>query len=230
MEFEEKTLKSEKIFDGVLLHLVREEVLLPNGKTSVREMIRHPGAVAMIPFTSDGKMVMVRQFRKPLDRTVVEIPAGKLETSDAEPLLAAIRELEEETDYRAEKWSELTVFYPTPAYLDEIESRHNVPFGVVNTVYNSLTKIDTTGLVFCSDNDYKGYSTFSPEGSLDQTKIITLAPKDIAALEDYRPTFRANQLKYYGISEANKDYNFEVTVSAFVISSFKVIEESLKRI
>lgn len=62
---------------------------------------------------------MVRQFRKPLDRTVVEIPAGKLETSDAEPLLAAIRELEEETDYRAEKWSELTVFYPTPAYLDE---------------------------------------------------------------------------------------------------------------
>ena len=86
MEFEEKTLKSEKIFDGVLLHLVREEVLLPNGKTSVREMIRHPGAVAMIPFTSDGKMVMVRQFRKPLDRTVVEIPAGKLETSDAEPL------------------------------------------------------------------------------------------------------------------------------------------------
>jgi ADP-ribose pyrophosphatase len=119
MEFEEKTLKSEKIFDGVLLHLVREEVLLPNGKTSVREMIRHPGAVAMIPFTSDGKMVMVRQFRKPLDRTVVEIPAGKLETSDAEPLLAAIRELEEETDYRAENWSELTVFYPTPAYLDE---------------------------------------------------------------------------------------------------------------
>ena len=110
-----------------------------------------------------------------------------------------------------------------PAYLDEIESRHNVPFGVVNTVYNSLTKIDTTGLVFCSDNDYKGYSTFSPEGSLDQTKIITLAPKDITALEDYRPTFRANQLKYYGISEANKDYNFEVTVSAFVISSFKVI-------
>ncbi|PTQ86297.1 ADP-ribose pyrophosphatase [Trichococcus patagoniensis] len=119
MEFEEKTVKSEKIFDGVLLHLVREEVLLPNGKTSVREMIRHPGAVAMIPFTSDGKMVMVRQFRKPLDRTVVEIPAGKLETSDAEPLLAAIRELEEETDYRAENWSELTVFYPTPAYLDE---------------------------------------------------------------------------------------------------------------
>jgi len=119
MEFEEKTLKSEKIFDGVLLHLVREEVLLPNGETSVREMIRHPGAVAMIPFTSDGKMVMVRQFRKPLDRTVVEIPAGKLETSDAEPLLAAIRELEEETDYRAEHWSELTVFYPTPAYLDE---------------------------------------------------------------------------------------------------------------
>jgi hypothetical protein len=94
---------------------------------------------------------------------------------------------------------------------------------VVNTVYNSLTKIDTTGLVFCSDNDYKGYSTFSPEGSLDQTKIVTLAPKDITALEDYRPTFRANQLKYYGISEANKDYNFEVTVSAFVISSFKVI-------
>ncbi len=119
VEFEEKTLTSEKIFDGVLLHLVREEVLLPNGKTSIREMIRHPGAVAMIPFTNDGKMVMVRQFRKPLDRTVVEIPAGKLESSDTEPFQAAVRELEEETDYRADKWTELTTFYPTPAYLDE---------------------------------------------------------------------------------------------------------------
>ncbi|WP_373755762.1 NUDIX domain-containing protein [Jeotgalibaca porci] len=94
MEFEEKTLSKEVIFDGVLVHLEREEVLLPNGATSVREIIRHPGAVAMIPFTNDGKMVLVRQFRKPLDRTVVEIPAGKLEGTDVDPLEAAKRELE----------------------------------------------------------------------------------------------------------------------------------------
>lgn len=119
MEFEEKTLSKETIFDGVLVHLEREEVLLPNGKTSIREIIRHPGAVAMIPITQEGKMVLVRQFRKPLDRTVVEIPAGKLEHDDIDPLAAAQRELEEETHYHAEKWQELVTMYPTPAYLDE---------------------------------------------------------------------------------------------------------------
>lgn len=119
MKFEEKTLTKEVIFDGVLVHLEREIVQLPNGATSIREIIRHPGAVAMIPFTKEGKMVLVRQFRKPLDRTVVEIPAGKLEISDVEPLEAAKRELEEETHYQAEKWEELVTMYPTPAYLDE---------------------------------------------------------------------------------------------------------------
>src|SRR5699024_4800903 len=100
-------------------HLEREEVLLPNGKTSIREIIRHPGAVAMIPFTDEGKMVLVRQFRKPLDRTVVEIPAGKLDETDRDPLSAAKRELEEETHYQAEKWEKIVTMYPTPAYLDE---------------------------------------------------------------------------------------------------------------
>lgn len=119
MEFEEKTLSRETIFNGVLVHLEREEVLLPNGKTSIREIIRHPGAVAMIPITKDDKIVLVRQFRKPLDRTVVEIPAGKLENDDTDPLAAAQRELEEETHYHAEKWQELVTMYPTPAYLDE---------------------------------------------------------------------------------------------------------------
>lgn len=122
MEFEERTISRETVFDGVLLHLEREEVLLPNGKTSIREIIRHPGAVAIIPITQEGKMVLVRQFRKPLNRTVVEIPAGKLENgenADSNPLEAAKRELEEETHYHAEKWQELVTMYPTPAYLDE---------------------------------------------------------------------------------------------------------------
>lgn len=119
MEFEEKTINTKKIFDGVLLHLERQEVLLPNGKTSIREIIRHPGAIAMIPFTEDGKIVLVRQFRKPLNRTVVEIPAGKLEKTDVDPLTAAKRELEEETHYQAKKWEEIVTMYPTPAYVDE---------------------------------------------------------------------------------------------------------------
>ncbi|MDE1547920.1 NUDIX domain-containing protein [Jeotgalibaca caeni] len=119
MEFEEKTLTTEVIFDGVLVHLEREEVELPNGKTAIREIIRHPGAVAIIPFTKDGEMILVRQFRKPLDRTIVEIPAGKLDAEDADGLTAAKRELEEETHYQAESWEELVTMYPTPAYLDE---------------------------------------------------------------------------------------------------------------
>ena len=115
----EKMTSSRKVYDGVLLHVVRDEVELPNGNSSARELIRHVGAVAVIPITEDGKAVMERQYRYPMDEVITEIPAGKLDGPDEDRLEAAMRELREETGISAEEWIGLGNYYPTPAYSDE---------------------------------------------------------------------------------------------------------------
>lgn len=118
-KLQEKTLSSEEIFDGKVVHLYRDTVELPNGKESIREVIRHIGAVAIVPITDDGKVVVERQFRYPLNQVITEIPAGKLDSKEEDRLSAAKRELEEETGYLAKEWIELGDFVPTVAYCDE---------------------------------------------------------------------------------------------------------------
>ena len=115
----EKKTVSEEIFDGVILHVIRDTVELPNGNQSVREVIRHIGAVCVIPVTEDNEVVMERQYRYPLDRVILEIPAGKLDAPDEDRLSAAQREMREETGYTAEEWTEIGDFHPAPAYSDE---------------------------------------------------------------------------------------------------------------
>ena len=110
---------SQEIFDGVILHLYKDTVQLPNGKSATREVIRHVGAVGVIPITDDGKVIIERQFRYPLNRIVTEIPAGKLDSAAEDRLSAAKRELEEETGYTAKEWISLGDFIPTCAYCDE---------------------------------------------------------------------------------------------------------------
>lgn len=116
---EEKTISKEQIFSGKFIDLYVEDVELPNGKTSKREIVKHPGAVAILAVTDEGKIIMVKQFRKPLERAIVEIPAGKLEKGE-EPEYTALRELEEETGYTAKKLTKITAFYTSPGFADEI--------------------------------------------------------------------------------------------------------------
>ncbi|KJJ40475.1 ADP-ribose pyrophosphatase [Bacillus subtilis] len=116
---EEKTIAKEQIFSGKVIDLYVEDVELPNGKTSKREIVKHPGAVAIVAVTDEGKIIMVKQFRKPLERTIVEIPAGKLEKGE-KPEYTALRELEEETGYTAKKLTKITAFYTSPGFADEI--------------------------------------------------------------------------------------------------------------
>ncbi|MEI1421962.1 ADP-ribose pyrophosphatase [Bacillus cabrialesii] len=116
---EEKTIAKEQIFSGKVIDLYVEDVELPNGKTSKREIVKHPGAVAILAITDEGKIIMVKQFRKPLERTIVEIPAGKLEKGE-KPEYTALRELEEETGYTAKKLTKITAFYTSPGFADEI--------------------------------------------------------------------------------------------------------------
>lgn len=118
-KYEEKTIKTEKIFEGKVIKLQVDDVQLPNGKKSKRELIKHPGAVAVIPITDEKKIIFVEQYRKPLEKSIIEIPAGKLECGES-PEITAIRELEEETGYTAKTLTKLTSFYTSPGFADEL--------------------------------------------------------------------------------------------------------------
>ena len=110
---------SEEIFDGIILHVFKDTVELPNGNPAIREVIRHVGAVGIVPLTDDGRVIVERQFRYPLNRVITEIPAGKLDSLTEDRLSAAKRELEEETGYTATDWLDLGDYYPAAAYCDE---------------------------------------------------------------------------------------------------------------
>lgn len=118
MTFEEKTLKREIVYEGRILNLVKEEVMTVSGKPAIREMIEHNGGVGLVAIADDGKIVMVKQFRKALEQDMLEIPAGKLEKGE-DPLEAAARELEEETGYKAENIEFMTKYYPSVGYIRE---------------------------------------------------------------------------------------------------------------
>lgn len=115
----EKHLSTEEIFDGKILHVIKDAVRLPNGDESSREVIRHIGAVCIIPLTDDNEVIVERQYRYPIDEIITELPAGKLDSKDEDRLEAAKRELREETGYTADEWIDLGVFFPATAYCDE---------------------------------------------------------------------------------------------------------------
>ena len=118
-ELIEKEKSSELIFDGKVLHLYRDEIYLPNGKESYREYCRHIGAVCVVPVTDEGEIICVRQYRYAVGRTVLEIPAGKLDSRDEIPIDAAVRELREETGAAAQKITYMGEYFSSPAILDE---------------------------------------------------------------------------------------------------------------
>jgi ADP-ribose pyrophosphatase len=114
----ESRIDSEQVFSGRLLDVRRDQVRLPSGATAIREYIVHPGAVMIVPMLDDGRLVVERQFRYPLSRVMLEFPAGKLDAG--EPVLqCAIRELAEETGYRAAEWARAGILHNAIAYSDE---------------------------------------------------------------------------------------------------------------
>ena len=119
MDMTEKTLSSEKIFDGRILHIRRDTVLLPNGHQSTREVVDHPGGVGILALDDQNRVLIVSQFRYPYGEILREIPAGKLEYGE-DPAEAAIRELREETGATAGSFQPLGELYPSPGYCGEI--------------------------------------------------------------------------------------------------------------
>jgi ADP-ribose pyrophosphatase len=117
-ELDEVQISSKQGFDGGLLKLWVDKVTLPNGKEATREIIKHQGAVGMLPILPDGRMVFVKQCRYAVGSVIYEIPAGKLEIGE-EHLPSAKRELSEETGYTAAKWTYLTSIVTTPGFTNE---------------------------------------------------------------------------------------------------------------
>jgi len=114
----EKTIKKERIFSGRVLTFDVDTVELPDGTTGTRELVYHPGGVGVVAVDDGGCVYMVRQFRKPYEEVLLEIPAGKLEKGE-EPLEAAKRELAEETGVTCRQIVELGEFYPSVGYTNE---------------------------------------------------------------------------------------------------------------
>lgn len=113
-----KRLKRETLYSGKVFDLIVDEVQYPSGNRGIREIARHPGGAVIVPLLDDGSVLMVKQLRYPLERHILELPAGKLSRGE-EPALAAQRELKEETGWTAETLELLTSIYTTPGFCDE---------------------------------------------------------------------------------------------------------------
>ncbi|MBO5019624.1 MAG: NUDIX hydrolase [Clostridia bacterium] len=120
MHLEEKQLSKEYIYEGRVIKLRRDIALLPNGSEATREIIEHNGGVCVAALTDNNEVLMVKQFRYPYSEVIMEIPAGKRDSKDEDPLECGIRELEEETGAKAENFTFLGELYPTPGYCGEV--------------------------------------------------------------------------------------------------------------
>lgn len=149
---------SKKIFDGRLIKVKIDTVKLPDGKTSTREVVEHPGAVAVIALTNDNELVLVRQFRYPTNEILLEVPAGV--PNKGEPLeKAARRELEEETGYYAKKIKKILSGYATPGYSNEVINffiAEDLTLLKPNTDEDEFVEVDVVDLEALLDLAYAG--------------------------------------------------------------------------
>ncbi|PNR94561.1 NUDIX domain-containing protein [Petrotoga sp. 9PWA.NaAc.5.4] len=119
MDLTEKDISKETIFKGKILNLEKHYVELPNKQISSREVVIHPGAVAVLPIDNEGNIYLVKQFRFPIKRVLIEIPAGKFDSAEENPLECGKRELEEEVGMKAKKWEYMGYIYTTPGFSNE---------------------------------------------------------------------------------------------------------------
>lgn len=119
MIYEEKTVSSEKVFEGRIIKVKVDRVEMPDGSAATRELVEHPGGVGIVAITDKDEIILVEQYRKPLDKAIYEIPAGKLDPGEHHRT-CGIRELEEETGLSAKVFDYMGFIYPSPGFTDEV--------------------------------------------------------------------------------------------------------------
>jgi ADP-ribose pyrophosphatase len=164
-KFEEVTISTKPIFQGRIISLQVDEVRLPNGETASREIVKHPGAVAVIALIDD-KLLVVEQYRKPFDKSLIEIPAGKLDAGE-EPLEAAKRELEEETGYKAGSIRLLSSFYTSPGFADE-----KIYLYLAENLLQGEVHLDEDEFLDCSAITMEEAEQYIAEGRIGDAKTI----------------------------------------------------------
>lgn len=120
MNLKEERISGQQLYDGAIIKLYLDDIKLPNGNPAKREYVKHPGGICVVPVTDEGEVMLVRQYRYPYGEEVLEIPAGKRDSLDEDPLEGGKRELREELGITAERFISLGTFYPTPGYTDEV--------------------------------------------------------------------------------------------------------------
>ncbi|MDL2280878.1 NUDIX hydrolase [Selenomonadales bacterium OttesenSCG-928-I06] len=118
-QLKEKTIHSTRVYNGNIIHVKLETVILPNGKQALREIVDHKGAVAIVPITNEGNVVLVRQYRQAARKILIEIPAGKLSPKE-DPNECAKRELLEETGFTAKELYKVSSVFTTPGFSNEL--------------------------------------------------------------------------------------------------------------
>lgn len=158
MDCFEKEIDREYLYEGRILNLRKDKVMLPDGSVALREIVEHSGGVGVLAITDDGYVLLVEQYRRPYDCLTLEIPAGKLEKGE-DPIIGGLRELSEETGYTAEKLVSLGTIYPSPGYCGEkiyIYLAQNIKEGEIHTddgEFLSLRKIKLEKALEMIEND-----------------------------------------------------------------------------
>ncbi len=176
MNLEEKTISSEILYKGSVFTLKNKRVILPDGKVANRDVIMHSGGVCVVPITDDLQVLTVKQYRSPYDEIIEEIPAGKRESKDEDPLTCGKRELLEETGATAEHYYFLGELYPTPGYCDEVIymfAAWGLKFGEMNLDQDEFLAVEKTPFNILIDKVLKGEIKDSKtQTALLKTKLL----------------------------------------------------------
>lgn len=163
----EKTISSEYIYRGKILDLKKDLVTVKDGGTAWRELIEHKGAVCVVPVTKDNRVVMVSQFRKACEKVILEIPAGKLNRIDEDPLEAARRELAEETGFRAGSMELLSRFYTAIGYSNE-----RISLYLATDLVRGETNMDKDEDIEIAEMDLGKLYSMCRDGKIEDAKTI----------------------------------------------------------
>ena len=159
MNLEEKQIKAEYLYKGKIINLRRDQALLPNQTTALREVIEHPAGVCVAAITDNDEVLMVRQFRYPYSEVILEIPAGKRDSADEDPFECGKRELREETGATASNFIPLGELYPSPGYCGEIiwlYAASGLTFGEQDTDEDEFLEVEKIPLEKAVDMIMKG--------------------------------------------------------------------------